>query len=144
MRFRLRRLRDYRQRCQEQLELALAQKQDHLRQAEQTLETLDGQRRALADDVAARRGQLCLGHEMQQWRQSYQGLAQRIQAQHTVIAQARQRLQTARQALIVARQETRQIERLDDKAREQARRTQQRRDQRTVDEIALMRSRYGH
>jgi flagellar export protein FliJ len=71
-----------------------------------------------------------------------QVLSQHIAAQQDVVAQAAQGVEEQRQQLLVARQETKVIEKLRDKAQRRALLEHTRREQQWLDELALMRSRH--
>ena len=78
--------------------------------------------------------------ELQSWQRYHQVLSQRIAAQQDVVAQAAQVVEEQRQQLLVARQETKVIEKLRDKAQQRALLEHTRREQQLLDELALMRS----
>ena len=70
-------------------------------------------------------------------------LSQRIAAQQDVVAQTAQVVEKQRQQLLVARQETKVIEKLHDKVQRRALLEHTRREQQLLDALALMRSRHG-
>ena len=80
--------------------------------------------------------------ELQIWQRYHQVLTQRIAAQQDVVAQATQVVAEQRQQLLVARQETKIIEKLRDRVQRRALLEGMRREQQLFDELALMRSRH--
>jgi flagellar export protein FliJ len=79
---------------------------------------------------------------LQSWQRYHQVLSQRIAAQQDVVVQAAQVVEEQRQQLLVARQETKVIEKLCDRVQRRARLDLMRREQQLFDELALMRSRH--
>ena len=80
--------------------------------------------------------------QLQSWQRYHQVLTQRIAAQQDVVAQAAQVVVEQRQQLLVARQETKVIEKLRDRVQRRALLELTRREQQLFDELALMRSRH--
>jgi flagellar export protein FliJ len=79
---------------------------------------------------------------LQNWQRYHEVLTQRIAAQQDVVAQAAQGVVEQRQQLLVARQETKVIEKLRDRVQRRALLDLTRREQQLFDELALTRSRH--
>ena len=141
-RFRLQRVLDYRRRREEACEHALRQVQFLHQQEEARLAALQAEAQAQAEHLEDSRGAALSPTELQLWQRYHEVLAQRIATQQEVVAQAAQVVAEHRQQLLVARQETKIIEKLRDKARQRAVLELTRREQRLLDELALTRSRH--
>ncbi len=141
-RFRLQRVLDYRRQCEENCEHTLRQVQLLLQQEEARLEALQTEARAQAEHLENVRGAALSPAELQSWQRYHQVLAQWIAVQQDVVAQAAQVVIEQRQQLLVARQETKAIEKLHDKAKQRYLRELTSREQQLLDELALTRSRH--
>ena len=80
--------------------------------------------------------------ELQSRQRYHRVLAQQLAAQQEVVAQAAQAVAAQRQQLLVARQETKAIEKLHDKAKQRYLLELSSREQQLLDELALTRSRH--
>ena len=141
-RFRLQRVLDYRRQCEENCEHTLYQVQLLLQQEETRLAALQTEARAQEEHLENVRGAALTPAELQSWQRYHQVLARRIAVQQDVVVQAAQVVLEQRQQLLVARQETKVIEKLRDKAQRRALLEHTRREQQLLDELALMRSRH--
>ena len=141
-RFRLQRVLDYRRQREEACEHALRQVQILHQQEEARLAALQAEAQAQAEHLEASRSAALSSTELQLWQRYHQVLAQEIAAQQEVVAQAAHVVAEHRQRLLVARQETKVIEKLRDKARQRTLLELTRREQRLLDELALTRSRH--
>jgi len=143
-RFRLQRVLDYRHRQEEECEHTLRQAQLLHQQEEARLEALQTEARAQEEHLEGLRGAALSPTELQAWQRYHQLLAQCIAAQQGVVAQAAHVVAEQRQQLLVARQETRVIEKLRDKAKQRYLLELTSREQQLLDELALTRSRHEH
>jgi len=141
-RFRLHRVLDYRRQREENCAHTLCQVQLLLQQEETRLAALQTEARAQEEHLENVRGAALTPAELQSWQRYHQVLAQRIVAQQDVVAQAAQVVIEQRQQLLVARQETKAIEKLRDKAKQRYLRELTSREQQLLDELALTRSRH--
>ena len=141
-RFRLHRVLDYRRQREENCAHTLYQVQLLLQQEETRLETLQTEARAQEEHLENVRGAALTPAELQSWQRYHQVLAQWIAVQQDVVAQAAQVVIEQRQQLLVARQETKAIENLHDKAKQRYLREITSREQQLLDELALTRSRH--
>ena len=141
-RFRLQRVLDYRRQREENCAHTLHQVQLLLQQEETRLETLQIEARAQEEHLENVRGAALTPAELQSWQRYHQVLAQWIAVQQDVVAQAAQVVLEQRQQLLVARQETKAIEKLRDKAKQRYLRELTSREQQLLDELALTRSRH--
>jgi len=141
-RFRLHRVLDYRRQREENCAHTLYQVQLLLQQEETRLETLQTEARAQEEHLENVRGAALTPAELQSWQRYHQVLAQWIAVQQDVVAQAAQVVIEQRQQLLVARQETKAIEKLHDKAEQRYLRELTIREQQLLDELALTRSRH--
>ena len=140
--FRLQRVLDYRRQHEEDCERALHQVQLLHQQEAARLEALQTEAQAQEEHLEKARGLALSPAELQGWQRYHQVLSQRIAAQQDVVVQAAQVVDEQRQQLLVARQETKVIEKLRDKAQRCALLEHTRREQQLLDELALMRSRH--
>ena len=140
--FRLQRVLSYRRQHEEKCERALRQVQLLHQQEVARLEALQTEAQAQEEHLEKARGLALSPAELQSWQRYHQGLTQRIAAQQGAVAQAAQVVAEQHQQLLVARQETKVIERLRDKVQRRALIELARREQRLFDELALMRSRH--
>jgi flagellar export protein FliJ len=133
---------DYRRQREENCEHTLRQVQ-HLHQQEETrLEALQTEARAQEEHLENVQGAALAPAELQSWQRYHQVLAQQIAVQQDVVAQAAQVVSEQRQQLLVARQETKAIEKLRDKAKQRYLLELTSREQQLLDELALTRSRH--
>lgn len=140
--FRLQRVLGYRRQREEECEHALRQVQLLHQQAAAQLEALRAEAQAQEERLAQARGLALAPAELQSWQRYHQLLTQRIAAQQGVVAQAAQAVAEQRQQLLVARQETKVIEKLRDRVQQRALLELTRREQQLFDELALARSRH--
>jgi flagellar export protein FliJ len=140
--FRLQRVLGYRRQREEECEHALRQVQLLHQQAAAQLEALRAEAQAQEERLAQARGLALTPAELQSWQRYHQVLTQRIAAQQGVVAQAAQAVAEQRQQLLVARQETKVIEKLRDRVQQRALLELTRREQQLFDELALARSRH--
>lgn len=141
-RFRLQRVIEYRRRHEEECEHSLHQVQLLHQQEATRLEALQAEAQAQEEHLEQARGTALSPAELQSWQRYHQGLAQRIAAQQGVVAQAAQVVIEQHRQLLVARQETKVIEKLRDKAQRRSLLELTRREQQWLDELALTRSRH--
>ena len=113
-----------------------------LQQEETRLAALQTEARAQEEHLENVRGAALTPAELQSWQRYHQVLAQWIAVQQDVVAQAAQVVLEQRQQLLVARQETKAIENLHDKAKQRYLRELTSREQQLLDELALTRSRH--
>ena len=106
------------------------------------LEALQTEAQAQEEHLEKARGLALSPTELQSWQRYHQVLTQRIAAQQGVVTQASQVVAAQRQQLLVARQETKVIEKLRDRVQQRALLELTRREQQLFDELALMRSRH--
>jgi len=140
--FRLQRVLGYRRQHEEECEHTLRQVQLLHQQEVARLEALQTEAQAQEDHLEKARGLALSPAELQRWQRYHQVLAQWIVAQQDVVAQAAQVVIEQRQQLLVARQETKVIEKLRDRVQRRALLESMRREQQLFDELALMRSRH--
>ena len=133
---------DYRHRHEEEYEHTLRQVQLLHQQEVARLEALQTEAQAQEEHLEKARGATLSPAELQSWQRYHQVLAQRIAAQQGVVAQAAATVEERRQQLLVARQETKVIEKLHDKVQRRSRLELTRREQQLLDELALTRSRH--
>ena len=112
------------------------------RKAAARLEALQTEAQAQEEHLEKARGLALSPAELQGWQRYHQVLTQRIAAQQEIVTQAAQVVTKQRQQLLVARQETKVIEKLRDKVQQRALLELARREQQLLDELALMRSRH--
>lgn len=141
--FRLQRVLSYRRQHEEECEHTLLQVQLLHQQEAAQLEALQTEAQAQEEHLEKARGLALSPAELQSWQRYHQVLTQRITAQQNVVAQAAQVVVEQRQQLLLARQETKIIEKLRDKVQRRALIELARREQQLFDELALMRSRHG-
>ena len=141
-RFRLQRVLDYRRRREEDCGRTLRQVQLLHQQEETRLAALQAEAQAQEEYLENARGAALSPAELQSWQRYHQVLAQGIAAQQGVVAQAAQVVAEQRQQLLVARQETKVIEKLRDKAKQRYLLELTNREQQLLDELALTRSRH--
>ena len=140
--FRLQRVLDYRRQHEEDCEHALHQVQLLHQQEAARLAALQTEAQAQEEHLEQARGLALSPAELQGWQRYHQVLTQRIAAQQEIVTQAAQVVTKQRQQLLVARQETKVIEKLRDKVQQRALLELARRAQQLLDELALMRSRH--
>ena len=140
--FRLQRVLDYRRQHEKDCEHALHQVQLLHQQEAARLAALQTEAQAQEEHLEQARGLALSPEELQGWQRYHQVLTQRIAAQQDIVAQAAQVATEQRQKLLVARQETKVIEKLRDKAKQRYLRELTSRDQQLLDELALTRSRH--
>ena len=140
--FRLQRVLSYRRQHEEECEHTLRQVQLLHQQEVARLEALQTEAQAQEEHLEKARGLALSPAELQSWQRYHQGLTQRIAAQQGVVAQAAQVVAEQHQQLLVARQETKVIEKLRDRVQRRALLELTRREQQWFDELALMRSRH--
>ena len=141
--FRLQRVLGYRRQHEEECEHTLRQVQLLHQQEAAQLEALQIEAEAQEEHLEKARGLTLSPAELQSWQRYHQVLTQRIAAQQDVVVQAAQVVVEQRQQLLVARQETKIIEKLRDKVQRRALLELARREQQLFDELALMRSRHA-
>ena len=141
--FRLQRVLGYRRQHEEECEHALRQVQLLHQQEAVRLDALQTEAQAQEEHLEKAQGTTLTPAQLQSWQRYHQILSQRIAAQQDVVAQAAQVVEKWRQQLLVARQETKVIEKLHDKVQRRALLEHTRREQQLLDELALMRSRHG-
>jgi flagellar export protein FliJ len=141
-RFRLQRVLDYRRRKEEECENTLRQAQLLHQQEEAQLEALKIEARAQEEQLEGSRGATLAPAELHHSQRYHQSLVQGMVAQRNVVAQAMQVVAEQRQRLLVARQETRVIEKLRDKAQQRYMLEVASREQQLLDDLALKRSRH--
>jgi flagellar protein FliJ len=141
-RFRLQRVLDYRRQHEENCEHTLRQVQLLLQQEETRLEALQTEARDQEEHLENVQGATLAPAELQNWQRYHQVLAQWIAVQQDIVAQAAQVVSEHRQQLLVARQETKAIEKLRDKAKQRYLHALTSREQQLLDELALTRSRH--
>ena len=141
-RFRLQRVLDYRRQHEGECEHILRQVQLLHQQEAAQLEALQAEAQAQEEHLEQARGLALSPAELQSWQRYHQVLAQRIATQQGVVAQAAQVVAEQRQRLLVARQETKVIEKLRDRVQRRALLELTRREQQLFDEHALTRSRH--
>ena len=139
-RFRLQRVLGYRRQCEEACEHALRQVQLLHQQETAQLEALQAE--AQAEHLEQARGLSLSPAELQNGQRYHQVLSQRIAAQQDVVARAAEVVAEQRQQLLVARQQTKVIEKLRDRAQRRALLENLRREQQLFDELALTRFRH--
>lgn len=142
MQFRLQRVLSYRRQYEEECEQALRQVQLLHQQAVVQLEVLQTEAQTQEERLEKAQGRALSPAELQSWQRYHQVLTQRIAAQQHVVAQAAQVVIEQRQQLLVARQETKVIEKLRDRVQRRALLDLARREQQLFDEHALTRSRH--
>ena len=140
--FRLQRVLGYRRQHEEECEHALRQVQLLHQQEAMRLDALQTEAQAQEEHLEKAQGTTLTPTQLQSWQRYHQMLSQRIAAQQDVVAQAAQVVEKQRQQLLVARQETKVIEKLHDKVQRRALLEHTRREQQLLDELALMRSRH--
>jgi flagellar export protein FliJ len=140
--FRLQRVLSYRRQHEEECEHTLRQVQLLHKQEVARLEALQAEAQAQEERLEKARGLALSPAELQRWQRYHQGLAQCIAAQQGAVAQAAQSVAEQHQQLLVARQETKVIEKLRDRVQRRALLEPTRREQQWFDELALMRSRH--
>ena len=141
-RFRLQRVLEYRRRCEEEQQQALRQAQ-LLHQNEATrLEALQLAAQTQEETLLATHGTGLSSAEWSAWQRHYALLAQDIATQQEVVSQMTRQVLEHRQQVLVARQETRIIEKLDEQAQQRYLAAQAQRDSQLLDELALTRSRH--
>jgi flagellar protein FliJ len=140
--FRLQRVLGYRRQHEEECEHTLRQVQLLHQQEATRLEALQAEAQAQEEQLEKAQGLALSPAQLQSWQRYHQVLSQHIAAQQDVVAQAAQGVEEQRQQLLVARQETKVIEKLRDKAQRRALLEHTRREQQLLDELALMRSRH--
>jgi flagellar export protein FliJ len=140
--FRLQRVLSYRRQHEEECEHALRQVQLLHQQAVARLEVLQTEAQTQEERLEGARGRALSPAALQGWQRSHEVLTQRIAAQQDVVAQAAQGVVEQRQQLLVARQETKVIEKLRDRVQRRALLELTRREQQLFDELALTRSRH--
>jgi len=140
--FRLQRVLDYRRQHEEECEHALHQVQLLHQQEAARLEALQTEAQPQEEHLEKARGLALSPAELQSWQLYHHVLTQRIAAQQDVVAQAAQVVAEQRQQLMVARQETKVIEKLRDRVQRRALLELTRREQQLFDELALQRSRH--
>lgn len=141
-RFRLQRVLDYRRQREDNCEHTLRQVQLLHQQEEKRLEALQTEAQAQEEHLENVQGATLTPAELQSWQRYHQMLAQWIAVQQGVVAQAAQAVAEQRQQLLVARQETKAIEKLRDKAQQRYLLELSGREQQLLDELALTRSRH--
>ena len=139
---RLQRVLSYRRQHEEECAHALHQVQLLHQQAAAQLEVLQAEAQTHEERLEKARGRTLSPAELQSWQRHHQVLTQRITAQQEVVAQAAQVVVEQRQQLLVARQETKVIEKLRDRVQRRALLELVRREQQLCDELALTRSRH--
>ena len=140
--FRLQRVLGYRRQHEEECERTLRQVQLLHQQEAARLEALQAEAQAQEERLEKTQGLALSPTELQHWQRYHQDLTQHIAAQQDVVTQAAQMVVEQRQQLLVARQETKIIEKLRDKMQQRALLELMRREQQLFDELALMRSRH--
>jgi flagellar export protein FliJ len=140
--FRLQRVLSYRRQHEEECEHALRQVQLLHQQAVARLAVLQTEAQTQEERLERARGRALSPAALQNWQRYHQVLTQRIAAQQDVVAQAAQGIVEQRQQLLVARQETKVIEKLRDRVQRRALLELTRREQQLFDELALTRSRH--
>jgi len=133
----------YRRQHEEECEHTLRQVQLLHQQEAVRLDALQTEAQAQEEHLEKAQGTTLTPAQLQSWQRYHQMLSQRIAAQQDVVAQAARLVVEQRQQLLVARQETKVIEKLHDKAQRRALLEHTRREQQLLDELALMRSRHG-
>jgi len=141
--FRLQRVLGYRRQHEEECEHALRQVQLLHQQEAMRLDALQTEAQAQEEHLEKAQGTTLTPTQLQSWQRYHQMLSQRIAAQQDVVAQTAQVVEKQRQQLLVARQETKVIEKLHDKVQRRALLEHTRREQQLLDALALMRSRHG-
>ena len=141
-RFRLQRVLGYRRQHEEECACTLYQVRLLHRQEAARLEALQTEAQAQGERLEKARGLALSPAQLQSWQRYHRVLTQRIAAQQDVVTQAAQAVAEQRQQLLVARQETKVIEKLRDKVQRRALLALRRREQHLFDELALMRSRH--
>ena len=139
---RLQRVLSYRRQHEEECAHALHQVQLLHQQAAAQLEVLQTEAQIQEERLEKARGHALSPAELQSWQRHHQVLTQRIAAQQDVVVQAAQVVVEQRQQLLVARQETKVIEKLCDRVQRRALLELARREQQSCDELALTRSRH--
>ena len=140
--FRLQRVLSYRRQHEEKCEHALRQVQLLHQQEVARLVALQTEAQAQEEHLEKAQGLALSPAELQSWQRYHRGLAQRIAEQQGAVAQAAQVVAEQHQQLLVARQETKVIEKLRDRVQRRALLELTRREQQWFDELALMRSRH--
>ena len=140
--FRLQRVLDYRRRHEEECEHSLRQVQLLHQQEAARLDALQIEAQAQEAHLEKAQGTTLPPAEWQSWQRYHQVLTQCIAAQQDVVARAAQVVVEQRQQLLVARQETKVIEKVRDRVQRRALLELTRREQQLFDELALMRSRH--
>jgi flagellar export protein FliJ len=140
--FRLQRVLSYRRQHEEACEHALRQVQLLHQQEVARLEALQTEAQAQEEHLEKAHGLALSPAELQSWQRYHQALTQRIATQQGVVAQAAQVVAEQYQQLLVARQESKVIEKLRDRMQRRALLEHMRREQQWFDELALMRSRH--
>jgi flagellar FliJ protein len=141
--FRLQRVLVYRRQQEEECEHALRQVQLLHQQEAVRLDALQTEAQAQEEHLEKAQGTTLTPAQLQSWQRYHQMLSQRIAVQQDIVAQAAQVVEKQRQQLLVARQETKVIEKLHDKVQRRALLEHTRRERQWLDELALMRSRHG-
>jgi flagellar export protein FliJ len=132
----------YRRQHEEECAHALRQVQLLHQQAVARLEVLQTEAQTQEERLEGARGRALSPAALQGWQRYHEVLTQRIAAQQDVVAQAAQGVVEQRQQLLVARQETKVIEKLRDRVQRRALLELTRREQQLFDELALTRSRH--
>ncbi len=142
-RFRLARVLNYRRIRQEQVERDVRHQHQRLQHEAAQLSALHAEGQQLDTSLSSSQGRLLVGAEVQRRWRYFQQLSQRITAQQAVVETASKALASSRQGLLEARQQTQILEKLRDRAQQQYVRERTYREQRLLDEGAVMRSHYG-
>lgn len=142
-RFRLQRVLEYRQRCEEDRQQALRQAQLLHEKEAVYLAELRMAAQAQEEALAATHGRGFSSAEWLAGQRYYSMLAQSVEAQEEVVKQVAQQVLAHRQQLLVARQETKVIEKLNEKAKQRYLADLVQRENQLLDELALTRSRHG-
>lgn len=143
-RFRLQRVLDYRRRRVERLTRELQLLQGQLQQEESRLESLRGEGRACQEQLDATQGTVLRREELHMMHLVHRNLLQQMEAQEATTAQIEAAMTATRQALIVAQQEEKTMEKLREKQERRYVLEQARHEQSLFDSIAITRSRYEH
>jgi flagellar export protein FliJ len=138
----LQRVLSYRRQQEEECEHALRQVQLLHQQEVARLEALQAEAQAQEEHLEKAQGLALSPAELQSWQRYHQALTQRIATQQGVVTQAAQVVAEQYQQLLVARQESKVIEKLRDRMQRRALLEHMRREQQWFDELALMRSRH--
>jgi flagellar export protein FliJ len=138
----LQRVLSYRRQHEEECAHTLRQVQLLHQQEVARLEVLRTEAQAQEEHLEKARGLALSPAELQIWQRYHQVLTQRIAAQQGVVTQAAQVVAEQCQQLLVARQESKVIEKLHDRMQRRALLERARCEQQWCDELALMRSRH--